>query len=246
MTIDATSILKRLPLFHSLSAEALAEVAKRTIPRELPRNATLFREGEPCRGLFIVLDGSIKVYRSTPDGREQILYIEVPTHTLAELPLLDGGPYPASARAAEDSLILFLPRDAFQALYRTNPEIADAVIQDMGRRLRRLVRLVDRVTLKDVPARVAAALLDEAATAGAAHDGGEFDLPVAQDEMARGLATTRESVARALARFRRAGLIDQQGSRIRLRDVARLRDIAGVAAAVIGTGDLMRTPQRPS
>jgi len=245
MTFDAAGILKRLPMFRSLSAEALAEVAKRTVQRELPRNAPLFREGEPCRGLFVVLDGSIKVYRSTPDGREQILYIEVPMHTLAELPLLDGGPYPASARAAEDSLILFLPRDAFQALYRTNPEIADAVIQDMGRRLRRLVRLVDRVTLKDVPARVAAVLLEEAAAAGASREGGEFDLPVAQDELARGLATTRESVARALARFRREGLIDQQGPRIRLRDIARLQDIAGVPAAMIGAGDLMRTPPRP-
>ncbi|HEX6308019.1 MAG TPA: Crp/Fnr family transcriptional regulator [Longimicrobiales bacterium] len=241
MTIDVVSILKRLPLFRGLSDEALAAVADRTVLRELPRNAVLFREGEASRGLFVVLDGSVKVYRSTPDGREQVLYVEVPTHTLAELPLLDGGPYPASARAAEPSLVLFLPRDDFQRLYRTNPEIADAVIHDLGQRLRRLVRLVERVTLKDVPSRVAAALLEEAAAAGAARDGGEFELPMAQEELARGIATTRESVARALSRFRKERLIEQEGARIRLCNLAGLHEIAGASAEVLGEEGLPRS-----
>lgn len=244
MTIDVMGVLRRLPLFRGLSEEALATVAARTVQRHLPRNAMLFREGEPCRGLFVVLDGSIKVYRSTPDGREQVLYVEVPRHTLAELPLLDGGPYPASARAAEDSLLLFLPRDSFQWLYRTNPEIADAIIQDLGRRLRRLVRLVDRVTLKGVPARVASALLEEAAAAGAATNGAVFELPLAQEEMARGIATTRESVARALARFRKEGLIEQEGARVRVLDVSRLHAIAGATAGDVSEEGLP-PPLRP-
>lgn len=231
--IDVVPVLKRLPLFQALGDEALRTVAEQTVLREMPRNTLLFREGEPCRGLFIILDGSVKIYRSTADGREQVLHVEGPKHTLAELPLFDGGPYPASARAAEDSVMLFLPRDSFQQLYRSNPEIADAVINDLGRRLRRLVRLVERVTLKDVPARVAATLLDEAAAAGAAKDGGEFELPTAQEEMARALATTRESVARALARFRREGLIEQDGAKVVVKDLARLQETAGVPSAAL-------------
>lgn len=231
--MDPVPVLRRLPMFKELSEESLRVVADQTLHREIPENGILFREGQPCRGLFIILDGSIKVYRATSDGREQVLHVEGPKHTLAELPLFDGAPYPASARAAEDSLVLFLPRDAFQRLYRSNPEIADSVIHDLGRRLRLLVRLVDKVTLKDVPARVAATLIEEAMAAGAAEDGGEFEVPTTQEEMANALATTRESVARALSRFRSDGVIEQDGARIRIVDLGALQAAAGVSAEVL-------------
>ncbi|MGK7313434.1 MAG: Crp/Fnr family transcriptional regulator [Candidatus Longimicrobiales bacterium M2_2A_002] len=243
--IDPIPVLRRLPMFQELSEETLKTVAEHTLQREIPENGILFREGQSCRGLFIILDGSIKVYRSTSDGREQVLHVEGPKHTLAELPLFDGAPYPASARAAEDSLVLFLPRDAFQRLYRTNPEIADSVIHDLGRRLRRLVRLVDKVTLKDVPARVAATLIEEAMAAGSARDGGEFEVPTTQEEMANALATTRESVARALARFRSHGIIEQDGARVRILDLAALQDVAGVSAEALGDSLFSRSMPIP-
>jgi CRP/FNR family transcriptional regulator, cyclic AMP receptor protein len=227
MTLDVLPFLRRVPIFAELDDDALNTVRERTVLRNVPKNGQLFREGEPCEGLFIIIDGSVKVYRSTPEGREQILNVEGPKRALAELPLFDGGPYPASARAAEDSVILFLPRDAFQWLYRSNPQIADAVIGDLSKRLRRLVQLVGKVTLKDVPARVAATLLEVASEAGAARDGGEFEIPVTQDDLANALATTRESVARAFGRLRNEGVIDQEGAKVRIRDLARLQAAAG-------------------
>lgn len=130
----------------------------------------------------------------------------------------------------EDGRILFLPRDAFQTLYRENPEIADAVIHDLGRRLRRMVGLVEKVTLLDVPARVAATIVEAAETAGVFRDGGTFIVAQTQEEMARGLATTREGVARALARLRNEGIIEQEGARIRILDAAAL-DAAARGAA---------------
>src|SRR5690606_15841014 len=117
----------------------------------------------------------------------------------------DGGPYPASARALEDCHLLFLPRDAFQQLYRENPEIADAVIRNLGARLRRMVALIAKITLKDVRARVAATIVELAEARGALHDGGRFTLLRTQEEFARELATTREGVARALAALRKDG-----------------------------------------
>lgn len=243
--IDPIPVLRRLSLFQELNDEALRAVAEQTVPKKVPKNGILFREGQPCRGLYIILDGSIKVYRSTSDGREQVLHIEGPKHTLAKLPLFDGAPYPASARAAEDSLLLFLPRDAFQRLYRTNPDIADAVIHDLGRHLRRLVRLLDKVTLKDVPARVAATLIEEAVAAGADRDGGEFEIPTTQEEMASALATTRESVARALARFRSEGIIEQDGARIRILDLGALQGVAGVSAEALGDALFSRSMPIP-
>ncbi len=215
-------MLRGLAIFRDLSDSALDEVAERTVMRSLPRHGQLFRRGEACHGLYVVVEGRVKVYRSSPDGREQVLHVQGPGDTVAEVPLFDGGPYPASARALEDTRILFLPRDAFQWLYQHNPEIADAVIRDLGRRLRRMVALVEKVSLKDVHARVAATLLEYAEAADAAYDGASFTVPRTQEELAGELATTRESVARGLARLRRDGAIEQMGARVRILDIARL------------------------
>lgn len=222
MSERAFDLLKRLPLFAALSEDALAAVSDRTVEKTVRRGAFLFRKGETCHGLYVVVSGRIKIYRASPDGREQVLHVEGPGQPVAELPLFDSGAYPASARALEDSRVLFLPRDSFQWLYQNNPEIADAVIRDLGRRLRRLVRVVEKVSLKDVPARVAATLLEYADAADAARDGGAFRVPRTQEELAAELATTRESVARALAGLRREGVIAQEGARVRILDAARL------------------------
>jgi CRP/FNR family transcriptional regulator len=224
--MNRIELLQSLALFAGLSDSALAAGADRTSERTYPRGATVFRKGEICHGLYVVLEGQVKIYRSSPDGREQILHIEGPGDPLAELPLFDGGPYPASARTLAESRLLFLPLDAFQSLYRQNPEIADAVIHDLGRRLRRLVALVHRVSLKDVGSRVATALIDYAETASAFRDGAVFLLPRTQEELAAELATTRESVARGLGKLRRAGIIVQDGPHIRILAAERLAAVA--------------------
>jgi CRP-like cAMP-binding protein len=219
---SVSETLRGLPLFAGLSDDALRAVAVRTITRRLPKNATLFRRGEPCHGLYIVVEGRIQVHRANPDGREQVLHVQGPGEPVAEVPLFDGGPYPASARALEDSRVLFLPRDAFQQLYREDPEIADAVIRNLGARLRRMVALIAKITLKDVRARVAATLVELAEAEGELRTGGRFTLPCTQEQLARELATTREGVARALAALRRDGIIAQAGRQVEILDVARL------------------------
>lgn len=221
-TRPVSGILRGLPLFAGLSDDAVRAVAARTITRRLPKNATLFRRGEPCHGLYIVVEGRVQIHRASSGGREQVLHVEGPGQPVAEVPLFDGGPYPASARALEDSRLLFLPQDAFQQLYRENPEIADAVIRNLGSRLRRMVALIAKITLKDVRARVAATLVELAETNGGVRNGGRFKLPKTQEQLARELATTREGIARALGSLRRDGIIAQAGREVEIRDAARL------------------------
>lgn len=223
---EAAAFLRRLPLFASLGESALAAVAERTVPRSVSAGTRLFREGEPCRGLYIVASGRVVVYRAASDGREQVIHTQEAGQPIAEVPLFDGGPYPASARAVEDTRLWFLARDSFEWLYRNSPEIADAVIRDLGRRLRRMVRLVEKISLRDVPARVAATLLEYAEAAGALETGAAFTLPRTQEALARELATSREGVARALSALRRAGTIEQRGGRVRVLDAAALRRAA--------------------
>ncbi|HEX2205583.1 MAG TPA: Crp/Fnr family transcriptional regulator [Longimicrobium sp.] len=219
--------LRALPLFARLDERALGAVERRTVVRSVGAGTVLFRKGEACAGLHVVLMGEVRVYRAATGGREQVIHTGGAGQPLAEVPLFDGGPYPASARATETSRVLFLPRDDFAWLYGNHPEIADAVIRDLGRRLRRLVGLVEKISLRDVPARVALSLMEYAEAAGALRDGGELVLPRTQEELAGELATTRESVARALARLRADGAIRQTGRRVRIASVVRLEEAAG-------------------
>jgi CRP-like cAMP-binding protein len=226
IAMDAAAALGRLPLFASLAPATVAEIAARTVERGYAERARIFRQGDACAGLHVVLHGQVRVYRANRDGREQVLHVCGPGEPLAEVPLFDGGPYPASARAEVDTRLLLLPIDAFQQLCRTRPEVAEGTIRELGRRLRRMVGLVEKISLKDVPARVALTLLEHAERAGPAHDGQSFDLPRTQEEMAAELATTRESVARALARLRREGAIEQRGARVRIVSLAALQQVA--------------------
>lgn len=231
MVADIRPILRRLSLFARLDDEALEAVARRTVVRRVSPDTILFQRGAPCQGLYVVLEGSVRIYRATPDGREQVLHVQGPGQPLAEVPLMDGGPYPATARAEMESRVLFLPRADFEWLYQNSPAIADAVIRELGRRLRRMVRLVEKISLRDVPARVGITLLEYAEAAGALRDGAEFLLPRTQEELASELATTRESVARALSRLRKQGTIATRASRVRILDLAALE-----ASAYRGAG----------
>jgi CRP/FNR family transcriptional regulator, cyclic AMP receptor protein len=220
-------LIRRLALFRALDDDALTAVAERMVVRTHPAGTVLFRRGEPCRGLFVVLSGRVRVYRSTRDGREQVLHTQGPGQPLAEVPLFDGGPYPANAVTDGATRLAFLGIGDFQWLYRHQPAIADAVIGELGRRLRRMVALVETISLKDVPARVAVTLLQYAEAAGSLAPGARFRLPRTHEEMARELATTRESVARAFSRLRREGAIGGAGAEVVLLDLARLEAAAG-------------------
>jgi CRP/FNR family transcriptional regulator len=230
--MDPIAVLQHTSLLRGLSEEALRAIAGRTVVKRLSRDAILFREGDPCLGLYVVTAGRVAAYQASADGREQILDTVDPGNTIAELPLFDGGPYPASARALEDSELLFLSLDDFQGLYRSHPEIAHHVIQRLGHRMRRLVQLVNKLSLKDVPSRVAASLLEYAAAAAPLRDGVIFRMPRRHYELAAELSTTRESVTRALMKLREEGVIVQRGPSMQILSVARLKQLAagGVTA----------------
>ena len=94
---------KGVSFFQDLTPDALALVRERMVRRMVPAGTTLFRKGEPARGVYILTRGRVEIYRSTADGREQVIHVETPVQSVAELPVFDGGVYPASGRAAEES-----------------------------------------------------------------------------------------------------------------------------------------------
>ena len=97
MHSELHTLLKQIPLFAGFADEVLQRLGARSLLRTYAAGHLLFSTGEPCRGLYIVESGRVRIYRTSPAGREQVLHVEGPGRAVAELPLFDGGPYPASA-----------------------------------------------------------------------------------------------------------------------------------------------------
>jgi len=225
--MDIDSLLRQIPLFARFSDDARARLAGRCLTRTYGAGHVLFTTGEPCRGLYIVESGRVRIFRTSPAGREQVLHTEGPGRPVAELPLLDGGPYPASAMTDVESRLVFVPRPEFEALYRANPDVAEAVIRELGKRLRHLVHVTETLAFRDVAARLASFLAEYAEQHGEVTAGGtEIVLNRTREELSQELGTARESVSRALKQLTEKGMIQPLARRrMRIPDVARLRTL---------------------
>jgi CRP-like cAMP-binding protein len=220
-SLPAAEIVERLrevPFLHALAGNILDEIRRSGTVRRYARGQALFVRGEPAKGLFVVLRGSVRVFQVGDTGREQVLTVEGPGNSVAELPLFDEGPYPAHAEAAEESLVFILGRERFDELLRARPEIAREVIRALSLRLRRLVRMTEDLALKEARQRVAALLLQLAE-----EHGPEFVLPASNEQIAARLGTVREVVSRAVNGFAHDGLIELEGRRVRVLDLPGLR-----------------------
>jgi CRP/FNR family transcriptional regulator len=223
---DPLRVVAAQPLFASLSEEECRGLVERSVCRSVARGEILFREGQPCRGLHLLVEGRVRIYRANGEGQEQVLRILGSGESLGDVSLFDEGPYLASARVMEPGRVLFLPFAEVHSLYRTHPATAHAVVKELGERVRALAALVDQLALHDVPTRVAAAVLRYAEESGALAGGSEFRVPRTQEELAAELGTTREGVARALRELRESGVVRQRGARISVLDVPSLTRLA--------------------
>lgn len=221
-------ILRGIPFFTEIPEPVLERLASRCVPRTVGEGFTLFRSGDRCSGLYLVLEGQVRIYRTATDGREQTLSLEGAGRPVAELPLFDGGPYPASAVTAAPSRLAFLPRAEFEHAFKTDPDVATAVVRALGGRLRHLVQLVETLAFRDVAARLAMLLADQADQRGTAVDDGvRLELLRTQEQLAAAIGTARESVSRAMKQLKAKGLIrSQDGNILELVATARLREYA--------------------
>jgi CRP/FNR family transcriptional regulator, cyclic AMP receptor protein len=216
--VTKRELISHIPLFNGLADAELQALAQRAIERRFETGDMLFWEGEPCAGIFLIGQGSVKIFKTSASGREMMLALETAPSTVAELPLFDGGPYPASVRAVEPVLAYFINKSDFQQVCRQYPDVALKVLAVVGLRLRHLVSMVESMTFGSVTQRLARLLLDSSRQAGA----DEFTLPLTHQELASRLGTVREVVSRNLARFRAEGLIQVQGHQVRVTDRAGL------------------------
>lgn len=222
---NAGEILRRVPLFADLSEIELQFLAERAVPRHYAPGELVFSEGDACPGLFVIESGTVRLFKISPRGREQVLTIEKPGNSIAELPVFDGGKYPASAAAVEDAQLLFVSKQDFHSLCLTHPAVALKLIRVVGARLRRLVYIIEELSFTTVRARLISLLLRLAREqARGASTEVQITLPATNQELAAHIGTVRELVSRNIGRLQAEGLIKVDGRTVTIPKLAALQE----------------------
>jgi CRP/FNR family transcriptional regulator len=218
-------VLASVPYFSALSPPELRDVLRLAKRRRMKAGEMLFVQGEPAAGLFIVVEGMVKLFRTSPDGKEQVLRHMPRGESFNEVPVFDGGENPVSAACVEDGELLVLSRETVAALLRAYPAFSDAVVRVLASRLRHLVALVEDLSFRQVTGRVARVLLQSVAPHEGVGAGAERKTRVTQREIAEMTGTSREVAARALRMLEETGAIKLSRTGVRVVDAARLRSV---------------------
>ena len=217
------SVLRQAGLFEALTEDELRMLGSAVRPRQYASNQLLFSEGEPCEGLFIVATGRVRVFKLSSGGREHVLTMEGPGSSIAELPVFDGGDYPASAAAVEETEVLFLSRKEFRAFCTEHPEVLWKVLEVVGGRLRRLVGIIEELSFTTVRQRLIGFLLKSAKAEGTVTERGTaFLMEGNHQQVAAEIGTVRELVSRNLARLQAQGFLEINGREVTIVDTEGL------------------------
>lgn len=220
------NIAKRIatiPLFEGLPAEQVEDIAAIVEEPVFRKGQSIFSEGDEGIGFYVVASGRVKVFKLSPEGKEQILHILGPGEPFGEVPVFAGQHFPASAEALEESRLFFFPRASFVRLIRKNPGLALNMLAVLSRRLRVFASLIEDLSLKEVPGRLAAYLLylsnkDRGAT--------DLELTITKGQLASLLGTIPETLSRILGKMSAQGLIETDGRKITLLDPEGLATLA--------------------
>jgi CRP/FNR family transcriptional regulator len=227
MATDKIAALRCTALFGKLNTDELRALAACAVERRLARDEVLFVAGEEAQGLFVIVAGGLRAFRTGADGREQVIHIERAGATIAELPVFDNKPYPSTVAAEEETVVLFLAKRDVKALCLQHPQITLAALEQLAARLRKCAELVETLSLHDVDQRLARWLLNKARREGQRTAAGlEITLALTNQQIAARIGSVREVVSRALARLQNNELITLDGRRIIINDEAALAGFA--------------------
>jgi len=221
--MDITSIIAGIPLFEGLSPKQCTALGAIAVRKYYSRGQNFFAEGDDGIGFYIVLSGKVKVFKLSPEGKEQIFHILEAPEPFAEAAVFAGEHYPASAQALSESLVLFFPRQKFVELINQEPSLALSMLALLSRRLRKLTLLVESLSLKEVPGRLAAYLLY---LHEHNNDSATIELDISKNQMAGLLGTIPETLSRILKRMNDENLIKVTTRSIAILDKKGLADLS--------------------
>lgn len=222
---NISDIVSGTPLFGGLPESQVGEIAQIVLERPFKKGEIIFSEGDEGNGFFVVADGKVKIFKVSPEGKEQILHIFGSGQPFGEVPVFSGASFPANAEAIADTRLLFFPRAAFVGLITRNPSLALNMLAVLSFRLRQFTVQIEHLSLREVPARVAAYLIH------LADEQGRRDfvrLNISKGQLASLLGTIPETLSRTFAKMTGQGLIEVDGSLIRFLDRQGLECLANI------------------
>ena len=217
MVTDLPEMLRKTPMFSNLPPGDLDRIALISSVRHFAKRAPVFREGDRADGFFVVVSGSVKVFKLSEDGKEQVLHILEAGQSFAEATIFEAGVYPANAEALSNSDLLFLPKRPFIELLEKNPKMALRVLGSLSKWLKRMTDLVENLALRDVEARLVFFVSEEMNRLGLPlRDGAVYEIPVGKNVLASRLGTVPETFSRTLKKLQEEGKIRVKGNQIRI------------------------------
>jgi CRP/FNR family transcriptional regulator len=219
----ALDVIARIPLFSGLNREQLAQFQGIALEKSFAKGEMVFSEGDEGSGFYVILTGSVKVFKLSPDGKEHILHIFTPGQTFGEVPVFAGEHFPANVEALQEARALFFPRTGFLALLQKNPALSLKLLADLSIKLRQFAVQIENLSLKELPARLATYLLYLAEEQGRAD---QVTLKISKGQLASLLGTIPETLSRIFAKLSSQELIQVEGRKIALLDADGLKDLA--------------------
>lgn len=216
------SFIANVPLFKGLPEEQIDRLAHIAELKTVKRGDIIFSEGQEATGFYVAVRGRVKIFKISPEGKEQILHIIGFQEPFGEVPVFSGTSFPASAQAIEEGLLVFFPRAAFVDLVEKDPSLAMNMLAVLSRRLRQFANLIEELSLKEVPGRLASYLIYLSDKSGGVDT---VDLDIPKTLLAHVLGTIPETMSRTLTRMSAEGLIRVKGRKITLVDRKRLEEL---------------------
>jgi len=216
-------ILLKSQLFGGLPEDHLEEIKKISVDKYFNKGEIVFFDGDEGNGFYLVVEGTVNVYKVSPEGKEQIFHIVKEGEAIGAVPVFSGKSFPANARVISKSHLLFFPREKFMNLITNNPSLTMNILALLSMRLREFTIQVENLSLKEIPGRLAAYLLYLSEEQG---NKDVIKLNIAKLQLANILGTGPESLSRALGNMKNRKLIDEQGSSIRLVNRGALEVLA--------------------
>jgi CRP/FNR family transcriptional regulator len=231
VTSDLADWLQTTLIFRGLSRSQLLCLCQTVQLQTWQKDELIFKQGSPATGLFVVKTGRVKVFKVSPMGKEQILNIFEPGDNFAEVAALDGQPFPASAAALDPVELIFCPRSEFLTLLRQEPDIAIHMLISLSQHSRHLVSVIEDLSFKDVPQRLADYLLNLIEVSSETSSdrsplSNRVTLDLTKTQLAAALGTIPATLSRAFYRLSNEGIIAVNGAQIEVLDRDRLQDLS--------------------
>jgi len=220
---DDLNTISSADLFSGLPENQLREIEGIAVVKRFKKGDLIFSEGDDGDGFFLVVTGLVKIFKSSPDGKEQILHILGPGEPFGEVPVFSGQQFPASAEAIAESRLIFFPRSAFVSLITENPSLALNMLAVLSMRLRQFTVQIENLSLKEVPGRLATYLVY---LAGEQKRDDFVTLNISKGQLASLLGTIPETLSRIFAKMNSQNLIEVKDRNIKLLNLSGLEELA--------------------